>query len=527
MMKKTKYIFLKDKNIADFLILTATKRETEALLKILSPITKEVLQVEVENRTYHIGRLGAYQIIHTQCTTMGVAGEGSSIITCNNAFSDWSCIKGVIMVGIAFGMYDDQKFGNILVADKIYPYENQRVGDKILYRGEPCVPDSSLIKQCYKIQKAWKGQNYKNEECIVEICPLVSGEKLVDNLALRDELKRHYKDARGGEMEGQGVSIACANARKPWLLIKSICDFADGNKGEQKHEKQDSAASLAFDFCTKLLENKGLLGDIHYANSIDAEIDCKKVLFQIYDFDKEPFYIKREIDQFLEQCLKTHGCWIFGESGIGKSVALTRALKQSNSLFIMIDLSTCIGCSVDEIFISIYESLSDSICTDNIRNRKNCIDSILTYLDAKYIGKEVFLFLEEIPIDGESANYGDFVKSLYAMIISAEHKLKNLKLRLVLSSINSPKKYILPSQNKIESYLKFKQMGRWSDDECKSLVELLCEALNISLEDEFPSELLIERLEKSPRKIKNCFNQAVACKISKLNGNIVERLMDY
>lgn len=141
--------------------------------------------------------------------------------------------------------------------------------------------------------------------------------------------------------------------------------------------------------------------------------------------------------------------------------------------------------------------------------------------------KEVFLFLEEIPIDGESANYGDFVKSLYAMIISAEHKLKNLKLRLVLSSINSPKKYILPSQNKIESYLKFKQMGRWSDDECKSLVELLCEALNISLEDEFPSELLIERLENSPRKIKNCFNQAVACKISKLNGNIVERLMDY
>lgn len=93
---------------------------------------------------------------------MGVSGEGSSIITCNNAFSDWSCIKGVIMVGIAFGMYDDQKFGNILVADKIYPYENQRVGDKILYRGEPCVPDSSLIKQCYKIQKAWKGQNYKN-----------------------------------------------------------------------------------------------------------------------------------------------------------------------------------------------------------------------------------------------------------------------------------------------------------------------------------------------------------------------------
>ena len=85
-MKKIKYIFLKDKNIADFLILTATKRETDALLKILSPISEDILQVEVENRTYNIGRLGAYQVIHTQCTTMGVAGEGSSIITCNMPF---------------------------------------------------------------------------------------------------------------------------------------------------------------------------------------------------------------------------------------------------------------------------------------------------------------------------------------------------------------------------------------------------------------------------------------------------------
>ena len=113
------------------------------------------------------------------------------------------------------------------------------------------------------------------------------------------------------------------------------------------------------------------------------------------------------------------------------------------------------------------------------------------------------------------------------MIISAERKLKKVKLRLVLSSINSPKKYILPSQSKIESYLKFKEMSRWSDEECINLVELLCEALNISLEDDYPSELLIERLENSPKKIKNCFNQAVACKISKLNGNIVERLMEY
>ena len=69
-------------------------------------------------------------------------------------------------------------------------------------------------------------------------------------------------------------------------------------------------------------------------------------------------------------------------------------------------------------------------------------------------------------------------------------------------------------------------MTRWSDDDCKSLIELMCSALNISFEDNFPLDSLIERLDNSPRKIKNCFNQAVACKISKLDSNIVERLIE-
>ena len=135
-MKTVSYIKLKEENVADFLILTATKTETAAFLNIVKPIGDDVLEVLVCGRCYHIGRLGKYNVIQCQCSTMGASGEGSSIITCNNAFSDWSCIKQVIMVGIAFGMYNEepvsQKIGDVLIADKIYPYENQRVGDKII-----------------------------------------------------------------------------------------------------------------------------------------------------------------------------------------------------------------------------------------------------------------------------------------------------------------------------------------------------------------------------------------------------------
>lgn len=39
------------------------------------------------------------------------------------------------------------------------------------------------------------------------------------------------------------------------------------------------------------------------------------------------------------------------------------------------------------------------------------------HLRKRFYDKEVFLFIEEIPIDGEDDAYGDFVKSLYALII--------------------------------------------------------------------------------------------------------------
>lgn len=90
--------------------------------------------------------------------------------------------------------------------------------------------------------------------------------------------------------------------------------FADGNKGEQKHEKQKSAAYLAFEFCSELLEIDNLVEATHRSSYHLVE-NGREALFQIYDLDKEPYYIRREIDEYLELCLKTHGCWVLESLG--------------------------------------------------------------------------------------------------------------------------------------------------------------------------------------------------------------------
>ena len=46
-------------------------------------------------------------------------------------------------------------------------------------------------------------------------------------------------EAIGGEMEGVGLSAAAIRSRVPWILAKSICDWADG----QKHKSYQPLAA--------------------------------------------------------------------------------------------------------------------------------------------------------------------------------------------------------------------------------------------------------------------------------------------
>jgi hypothetical protein len=49
-------------------------------------------------------------------------------------------------------------------------------------------------------------------------------------------------------MEGAGLYVACLAAKKDWILVKAVCDWADGNKCEDKTERQLKAARNAAHF---------------------------------------------------------------------------------------------------------------------------------------------------------------------------------------------------------------------------------------------------------------------------------------
>jgi nucleoside phosphorylase len=164
--------------------------------------------------------------------------------------------KAVVLVGIAFGV-DEQKqaIGDILVSRQLWLYDLQRVGaDKIIPRGDKPHASSWLIDYLRSAKLYWK-----EPDIVVRFDLVLSGEKLVDNIDYREQLKQFEPEAIGGEMEGAGLYVACQDAKVDWILVKAICDWADGHKAQDKDARQQQAARNAATFVAHALQHVPLV----------------------------------------------------------------------------------------------------------------------------------------------------------------------------------------------------------------------------------------------------------------------------
>lgn len=517
---KVSYHILKKENVADFLILTVTDRETDSLLPFIQPISDAgILETEHEGRVYRLGKIGQYNVIHCRCTHMGTQEAGSSTLITRNALSDWPCIKGVIMVGIAFGMYDKddngkgQHFSDVLVSKSIYPYENQKLkGGQQEFRGEWHQANPIFIQAFEEISKTWSVKNMFGEDVHIEVSPLLSGEKLIDDIIERNKLKSQFKEARGGEMEGIGLASACEDANMPWILMKAICDFGDGNKGTMKHEKQDDAARCACTALQSLLQRDDLLLGLcddkrsqfyYHPDRLLQEL----VLFDDYELDCEPFYLKRPVDELIHNVTLVKGCWVYGKSGVGKTVALLRSLELMEVESIFIDMATMVNQPTLRMFQYIYEEICEyfSVPIKEGCSQLNKLAKAIAEVVGNNVEKERFyIVIEEIPLSEEHGEmFAEFVQQLCSLIISKPIKGCPVTIKFMLSSIASPLNSIHDIQQKVTNYIGFVEMKEWGVDECLDLYSLITDEIDYQLQDLSVSEF-VEAMNCSPRRIKDC-----------------------
>jgi len=250
------------------LIITATDIETIALHKSMSPLLgyNKLLKTYHGANTYYCGILGKYSVVSVQTARMGALQQGSVSHVVIDAVRDWEP-RSVIMIGIAFGRNKTtQKIGDVMISESIASYEPARIGETHAPRGHILTPSDILFDR-FGNSKLVKPYNYYK-------CQLVSGEKLIDAKNYKEELFRTYPYAKGGEMEGAGLASTCARLNTPWILVKSICDWADGKKNDKY---QIIASNNAADYCRTIFENEHVFTDlgIHPSELIDTKhIQC-------------------------------------------------------------------------------------------------------------------------------------------------------------------------------------------------------------------------------------------------------------
>jgi hypothetical protein len=83
---------------------------------------------------------------------------------------------------------------------------------------------------------------------------ILTGASLIDDIDYRDQLLKLEGEAIGGEMEGAGLYVSSQEHKVDWIVIKAICDWADGRKSYQKEDRQKLAAKNAAEFLVEALK---------------------------------------------------------------------------------------------------------------------------------------------------------------------------------------------------------------------------------------------------------------------------------
>lgn len=497
------------------LVVTATDLETNVTHQKIKPLDgyDKIIKVFEGDLTYYFGMFGNYKIAHVQ-SSMGSLARDSSIMTVSTAIKKTRA-KIVIMIGIAFGVDEEkQNIGDVLISESIIPYNSKRVGKKdTVQRGIEAPSSKILLNRFKNIKTTWEYVLADGLKAKLIPTRLLSGEELVDNIQHRNKLIKDNPDSKGGEMEGAGVYAAC-DGKADWIVVKGICDFADGEKGIDKTAKQTIAINSALSACLEIFnsssafkELKVLPAESGQVETLKKELNINAVLFDIYDTDKEPFYIERNEDEAFNKTVTQFGLWIYGPAGCGKSNLIIRNLTKRKKNFIQISLAACIGLDIESFFKEILYEIASNVegvaSQVQPKNFSECSKALLELLNKHYRNKELIIFIEEIPISSE-ANYKEFSGKIFSLLIS-----KNLtggldKIRFVLSSINNPVAYIQIFQQKIHQQLNFLPLEYWQKEEIISLIEIIETEFQFTLPTEIKNELVTVS-NGSPRFIKKFF----------------------
>ena len=273
---------------ADFLIVTALEEEREAVLgKLLG--WRRLPATEHDVRVYYLaevlgrapdGNKAHYRVVLVQPLGMGRVEATAATA---DALRRWRP-DHVLLVGIAGGMAQSGvRLGDLLIADQIVDYEQQRVG-----------PGDSDVQVRYTVHRAdarllgaamnllgtrWqrtKAKRLGSGSPKRRIGPIATGDKIVSREGFLSELREDWPKLIGVEMEAGGVAAACfQDSRRPgFFMVRAVSDLADERKASPPVQRWRSyACDLAASFAIELIK----VGSVPFSEAAVSRLSAVRV----------------------------------------------------------------------------------------------------------------------------------------------------------------------------------------------------------------------------------------------------------
>ena len=196
-----------------------------------------------------------------------------------------------------------------------------------------------------------------------------------------------------------------------------------------------------------------------------------------------------------------YSLWVCGPTGVGKTVAIQRAISIRNVELKYISLGACINESMAFIFNDILEGLSSEEEVEKL-NVSEAIKSIASKIIVICKTDDFCLLIEEIPIKGQEM-FIEFSEYIYTLLLHLK-KVKNF--RLVLSSIYEPADINGGELDKIFESFKIVRSKYWSLEDVNKLIDVIeSEIVDV---DSIKGQG--EQFKGSPRETKIYYRDSIA-----------------
>ncbi|MBD0301766.1 MAG: 5'-methylthioadenosine/S-adenosylhomocysteine nucleosidase, partial [Tolypothrix sp. T3-bin4] len=228
--------------LIDFAIITAIEIERKAVCEAFQ-ITEQD-RVPIGTRVYWRKRIELknnqfYEIVVAQLPDMS---NVEAALMAADMIRDWQP-EAMLMVGIAGAARQNQQLGDLIIARDIYYYDRGketpegRMPEPIMYRADATLWSRIISTGEWNEPISVARPDKTETRPKIYYDAIASGEKIIADAAVRDEIASKHRKILAFEMEGYGVSAAAWQSAEKvkHLVIRAICDFADSSKNSAWH----------------------------------------------------------------------------------------------------------------------------------------------------------------------------------------------------------------------------------------------------------------------------------------------------